>query len=306
MKIHTYFIPASHGEDMFLKDCHAGLPEAGFIHALVPASSAWHFSYLNIHIATLRLLTTLGMLLVLYIVLTCFRIKYTIMKLLSIIGMLCCSIATYSQTTPAPPYYPAPSPAYNYPPANNGTPMVRNPVENNNPSVQASIPILNKPSSLETDMGGYVAQGTRIIYNNAQQNTPAKNMATEGTSNIPTAVASTSISSDTVMRTPVAASTPNTVVKTTVIYNNTTGTDVSKTTDKTTLISNKRGNSAPVTQMYISENVVNRFKTLYGENLYDIRQVRYGNSNTMYIIRVMKEGMFNTMYLDENGDVVVQ
>ncbi len=234
-------------------------------------------------------------------------IKSTDMKLLSIIGLLCCSIATVAQTTPAPPYYPAPSPAYNNP-QNKGTPMVSNPVENNNPSVQASIPILNKPSSLEVDMGGYMAQNNRIIYNNSQQNTPAKNVATEGTANVPTVVAATSVSSDTVMRvpTPVTEPTGNTVVNTTVIYNNTTGTDLSRTTDKTTLLTTQRGNSSPIRQTYISEQVVNRFKNLYGDNLYDIRQVRYGNSNTIYIIRTMKDGMFNTMYLDENGEVVVQ
>jgi hypothetical protein len=253
-------------------------------------------------------LAALGMLLVLYTVLTCLRIKYTDMKLLVTIGILCCGIATYAQTTPAPPYYPAPSPVYNLP-QNNGTPMVKNVLENNNPSVQASIPILNKPSSLETDLGGYVAQNTRIIYNNVQQNTPAKNMATEGTANVPTAVAATSVASDTVIRTeitPVAQSTASTVVNTTVIYNNTTGTDVSRTTDKTTLITTKTGNSSPVRQSYISENVVNRFKSVYGDNLYDIRQVRYGNNATIYIIRVMKGGAFTTMYLDENGELVVQ
>ncbi len=229
------------------------------------------------------------------------------MKHLSIIGLLCCSIATQAQTTPAPPYYPAPSPAYSNP-QNNGTPMVSNPVESNNPSVQASIPILNKPSSLEVDMGGYIAQNNRIIYNNSQQNTPSKNVATEGTANIPTVVAATSVSSDTVMRTPAPATeaTGNTVVNTTVIYNNTTGNDLSRTTDKTTLLTTQRGNSSPVRQTYISEQVVNRFKNLYGDNLYDIRQVRYGNSNTIYIIRTMKDGMFNTMYLDENGEVVIQ
>lgn len=229
------------------------------------------------------------------------------MKLLILIGAFCCGIATYAQTTPAPPYYPAPSPVYNLP-QNNGTPMVQNVLENNNPSVQASIPILNKPSSLETDLGGYVAQNTRIIYNNVQQNTPAKNMATEGTANVPTVVAATSIASDTVIRTgiPVSQSTASTMVNTTVVYNNTTGTDVSRTTDKTTLLTTKAGNSSPVRQTYISENVVNRFKSLYGDNLYDIRQVRYGNNATIYIIRTMKGGAFNTMYLDENGELVNQ
>ena len=187
--------------------------------------------------------------------------------------------------------------------------MVRNPVENNNPSVQASIPILNKPNSLETDMGGgYVAQNNRIIYNNAQQNTPVKNMATEGTANVPTAVAASSISSDTIVRVAESApvSTAPTVVSTTVIYNNTTGTDISKTTDKTTQVSTRAGNTSPVRQTFISEKVVNRFKNLYGDNLYDIRQVRYGSANSIYIIRTMKDGLFNTMYLDEDGQVVIQ
>ncbi|RYY30290.1 MAG: hypothetical protein EOP46_21500, partial [Sphingobacteriaceae bacterium] len=159
------------------------------------------------------------------------------MKYISILSLLCWGLTTQAQTIPAPPYYPAPSPAYNYPATTQGTPMVKNPVENNNPSVQASIPIINKPSSLEIDRGGYVAQNNRIIYNNAQQNTPAKNMATEGTANVPTYVASTSISSDTIMRTtiPAAVAVEAPVVKTTVIYNNTTGTDLSTTTDKTTL-----------------------------------------------------------------------
>lgn len=230
------------------------------------------------------------------------------MKLLSIIGLLLISIAGFSQTTPAPPYYPAPSLAYNYPPPTGGTPMVRNPVENNNPSVQASIPILNKPSGLETDMGGYVPQNNRIIYNNSQQNTTSKNVATEGTANLPTVVAASSVSSDTVLRAAVPVETVNNsaVVSTTVIYNNTTGTDISKTTDKTTLITTKTGNSSPVRQSYISEAVVNRFKMMYGENLYDIRQVRHGNNATIYIIRTMKAGMFNTLYLDENGELVIQ
>lgn len=252
--------------------------------------------------------SVLGMLLVLFGMLTCLRIKYTIMKLLSIVGLLCCGFATYAQTTPAPPYYPAPSPVYNYPPQNGGTPMVRNVVENNNPSVQKSMPILNKPSSLEVDMGGYVATNDRIIYNNSQQNTPSKNIATEGTANAPTVVAASSVASDTVMRTAVVSTDPSAtaVVNTTVIYNNTTGTDLSRTTDKTTLVTTKTGNSSPVRQTYISEKVVNRFKNLYGDNLYDIRQVRYGNNNTIYIIRTMKDGMFNTMYLDENGEIVIQ
>ncbi|RYE17740.1 MAG: hypothetical protein EOP51_23340 [Sphingobacteriales bacterium] len=175
--------------------------------------------------------------------------------------------------------------------------------------MQASIPILNKPSSLEADRGGYaVAPNNRIIYNNAQQNTPVKNMATEGTANVPTYVAATSISSDTVFRTaaPLSADSSTNVVKTTVIYNNTTGTDVSKTTDKTTELTTKGNNTSPVRQTFISETVVNRFKTLYGEELYDIRQVRYGTNNTIYIVRVIKEGLFNTMYLNEDGEIVRQ
>ncbi len=212
------------------------------------------------------------------------------------------------QTTPAPPYYPAPSPAYAVP-TTNGTPMVRNPIENNNPSVQASIPILNKPSSLEADRGGYaVAPANRIIYNNAQQNTPVKNMATDGTANVPTYVAATSIASDTVFRSSPVLSTDSTasVVKTTVIYNNTTGTDVSKTVDKVTAVTTRASNTAPVRQTYIAEAVVNRFKTLYGEELYDIRQVRYGSDNTIYVVRVIKDGLFNTMYLNADGEIVRQ
>ena len=233
------------------------------------------------------------------------------MKILAVIGLVGLAFSSQAQTTPAPPYYPAPSPVYNYPPQNGGgTPMVRNPVENNNPSVQASIPILNKPSALETDMGGYVAQNNRIIYNNSQQNTPSKNLATEGTANVPTVVAASSVSSDTVLRASIPAvaaeSAAPVVVNTTVIYNNTTGTDISKTTDKTTLITTNRGNSSPVRQSFISENVVNRFKTLYGENLYDIRQVRHSNSSSIYIIRTLKEGMINTLYLNENGELVIQ
>lgn len=231
------------------------------------------------------------------------------MKLLSIIGLLCCGIAAGAQTTPAPPYYPAPSMAYNYPPQNGGTPMVRNPVENNNPSVQASIPILNKPSGLEADMAGYTtATNNRIIYNNAQQNTPVKNRATEGTANVPTAIAATSVNSDTVIQvaTPLANERVNTVVSSTVIYNNSTGTDISTTTDKNTVTNSNSGNSYPIRQTYIAENVVNRFKTLYDKNLYDIRQVRYGTNNTIYIIRLIKEGFFTTMYLNENGEVVPQ
>ncbi|RYY50263.1 MAG: hypothetical protein EOO06_04320, partial [Chitinophagaceae bacterium] len=183
------------------------------------------------------------------------------MKTLSIISILLSPLVTMSQTTPAPPYYPAPSPAYNIPAQHAGTPMVKNPVENNNPSVQASIPILNKPNALEVDRGGYVAQSNRIIYNNAQQNTAVKNLSTEGNANVPTVVAATSVSSDTVMRAvaPVAVAVPTTtpVVSTTVIYNNSTGTDLSSTADKTTLISSKSSsNTAPVRQTYISEKVV--------------------------------------------------
>ncbi|MBC7934823.1 MAG: hypothetical protein H7Y86_05630 [Rhizobacter sp.] len=231
------------------------------------------------------------------------------MKFLSIIGLLCSFIAASAQTTPAPPYYPAPSPAYN-PPPTNGTPMVKNPVENNNPSVQASIPILNKPSGLESDLtGNVVPPANRIIYNNSQQNTASKNVATEGTANAPTVVAATSISSDTVLRTPANVATTGStspVVNTTVIYNNTTGTDVSRVADKTVLATNTNGNTYPVRQTYISEQVVNKFKSLYGENLYDIRQVRYSGKNTIYIIRTMKQGLFSTMYLDENGELVQQ
>lgn len=231
------------------------------------------------------------------------------MKLLSIIGLLCCGIAANAQTTPAPPYYQAPSTVYNFPPQNGGTPMVRNPVENNNPSVQASIPILNKPSGLEADMAGYTAAtNNRIIYNNSQQNTPVKNRATEGTANVPTAIAATSINSDTVIQ--VATSpgneTANIVVSSTVIYNNSTGTDVSTTADKNTLTNSNSGNSYPIRQTYIAENVVNRFKTMYDKNLYDIRQVRFGANRTIYIIRLLKDGFFTTMYLDENGEVVQQ
>ena len=228
------------------------------------------------------------------------------MKILSIVLSSCLSLGAFAQTTPAPPYYPAPSKAYNYPPQNGGTPMVKNPVENNNPSVQASIPILNKPSGLEADSYGYTAQGNRTIYNNVQQNTPSKNMATEGTANVPTATAATSIASDTVIRSTVEPAAA-TVVKTTVIYNNTTGADISSTVNKTSTQQTKStGNTSPVRQTYISETVVNQFKKVYGENLYDIRQVRYGTNNTMYIIRTMKEGMISTMYLDENGEVVQQ
>ena len=231
------------------------------------------------------------------------------MKYLSIIALACSFGVASAQTTPAPPYYPAPSPAYN-PPPTNGTPMVKNPVENNNPSVQASIPILNKPSGLEADLSGNaVAPANRVIYNNAQQNTPTKNMATEGTANVPTVVAATSVSPDTVLRTSTVATTTTSttpVVKTTVIYNNTTGTDVSSVTDKTTVTTNNSGNTNPVRQTYISEQVVNRFKTMYGENLYDIRQVRYSGKNTIYIVRTQKAGLFTTLYLDETGEVVQQ
>lgn len=231
------------------------------------------------------------------------------MKHLSIIGLLCCGIAAGAQTTPAPPYYPAPSIVYNYPPQNGGTPMVRNPVENNNPSVQASIPILNKPSGLEADMAGYAtAAGNRIVYNNAQQNTPVKNRATEGMANVPTAVPASSVNADTFMLAATAPATEpaSTVVSSTVIYNNTTGTDISTTTGKNTVTNSNSGNSYPIRQTYIAENVVNRFKTLYDKTLYDIRQVRYGANNTIYIIRLIKDGFFTTMYLNENGEVVPQ
>ena len=230
------------------------------------------------------------------------------MKLLSIIGLICMGASVHAQTTPAPPYYQTPSPAFTT--QNNGTPMVKSPVENNNPSVQASIPILNKPSALEADLAGNaLPQPNRTIYNNVQQNTPAKNLATEGTANVPTAIAATSIASDTVLRAPqnvAEAVNASNVVKTTVIYNNTTGADVTRTVDKTSQATTKSGNTVPVKQTYISETVVNRFKTAYGDNLYDIRQVRYGTNNTIYIVRTVKEGFFTTVYLNEDGEIVRQ
>lgn len=237
-------------------------------------------------------------------------VNISYMKILSTILLLGLSAAAVAQTIPAPPYYPAPSPAYNYPQQNQGTPMVKNPVENNNPSVQASIPILNKPSGLEADAYGIPYAQARTVYNNVQKNTPAKNMATEGRANLPVvAVPSTTVSSDTIVQVASSASTQPAapaIVKTTVIYNNTTGTDISSTTDKTTQVNSNTSNTYPVRQTYISETVVSRFKTLYGESLYDIRQVRYNGNNTMYIIRTMKAGLFTTMFLNENGEVVPQ
>jgi hypothetical protein len=231
------------------------------------------------------------------------------MKTLSVILSLCVCGAAGAQTIPAPPYYPAPSPAYNYPQQNQGTPMVKNPVENNNPSVQASIPILNKPSGLEADSYGIPYAQARTVYNNVQQNTPAKNTATEGRANLPSVPALVNVSSDTIMQVHSSTTTQpaaSAIVKTTVIYNNTTGTDISTTTDKTTQINSNTSNTYPVRQTYISETVVSRFKTLYGESLYDIRQVRYSGNNTIYIIRTMKGGLFTTMFLNENGEVVPQ
>ncbi|MCP9750329.1 hypothetical protein [Ferruginibacter sp. HRS2-29] len=210
-------------------------------------------------------------------------------------------------TTPPPPYYTESKNALTYNSVNNntGTPMVSNPLENNNPSVQASIPINNKPSSLEVDMpqNSFPAP-QRIVNNNAQQNTTVKNKVTEGTPNSTAVVYATSISSDSIRATaPAVVETSTPVVKSTVIYNLSTGVDASKVS-KSTAAKSTNGNTYPIRQTYVSESVVTKFKNIYGDNLYDIRLVRSGANNVTYIIRTIDNGAYKTMYLDEDGVVI--
>jgi len=210
-------------------------------------------------------------------------------------------------TTQPPPYYTESTNAITYNSVNNntGTPMVSNPLENNNPSVQASIPINNKPSSLEVDMpqNNFPAPA-RIVNNNAQQNTTVKNKATEGTPTTNTVVYATSVSSDSIRATvPTVAETNTPVVKSTVIYNVSTGVDASKIS-KSTTVTRANGNTYPIRQTYVSESVVTKFKNIYGDNLYDIRLVRSGTNKVNYIIRTIDNGAYKTMYLDEEGVVI--
>lgn len=76
------------------------------------------------------------------------------------------SIVVAQTTNPAQPFYPTGVNAVTACAiSNNGTPMVKNPVENNNPSVQASIPINNKPVPLETDVPQNSTQPVARIIN---------------------------------------------------------------------------------------------------------------------------------------------
>ncbi len=235
------------------------------------------------------------------------------MKYLLFIAIMALNKVSYAQnnnvtpTTAPPPYYVSENNALTNNSVNNntGTPMVTNPVENNNPSVQASIPINNKPPSIEVDIpqNNYTVQ-PRIVNNNSQQNTTVKNKTTDATPNVPGVVTATSVTSDSLSSNVIAAPpTSAPLVKSTVVYNNNTGVDISSAR-KSTTAKLANGNSVPVRQTFVSENIVTKFKNIYGDNLYDIRLIRSTNNDVKYVIRILDNGLFKTMYLTEEGEVI--
>ena len=237
------------------------------------------------------------------------------------------SLAAAQTASPAPPFYPTGVNAVTASAiSNNGTPMVKNPVENNNPSVQASIPINNKPVPLETDVPqNSTPPVARIINENAQANTPVKNRTvaaiqgkpgtTTGTviPNIPSdslqsalttfPAAATTASSSSVSKSTTVLTKTSPAAETTVLYSATTGVDaVNKST--VTKPSKSNGNTVPVRQTYIAENVVNKFKSIYGDKLYDIRLIRSANNKYIYVVRTQSDGIYTSFYLNEEGTVI--
>lgn len=188
--------------------------------------------------------------------------------------------------------------------SNTGTPMVTNPVENNNPSVQASIPINDKPSGLEVDNPqNNIPQPTqRIINNNAQANTTVKTSSINGVENTTAVVVKTNTSNDTLRAsTEALSSTP--VAASTVVYNSATGVDAARKTNAATVrLSN--GNTVPVLQTYVSQTVVTKFKNIYGDDLYDIRLLKSADNRFVYVVRITDNGLYKTIYLTEDGTVV--
>lgn len=220
-------------------------------------------------------------------------------KMTILIYSLFLTFGLNAQTTPPPPYNPPNNNALSNSNVNNntGTPMVTNPVESNNPSVQAAIPINNQVSSLEAELP---VKNEAFVYKTLRNDTAQKVAILN--SNVDTARISTNIipiiNTDSAIVTTISTEIPKTIE----IYNAAKGIDAS-TQPKYNPINLPNGNTVPITSTYVSQEVVSRFKNIYGESLYDIRLYRSAANKVIYIIRIHKNGIYSTLYLNENGEV---
>lgn len=186
---------------------------------------------------------------------------------------------------------------------NTGTPMVKDPVAANNPSYQAAIPINNQVNPLEagTPQKQVPANQVVIVRESVPVVAPANTVVITQNNSVVPVNTTNAVKGDTVFNNAGNVQ----AVQSTVIYNKETGVDLQKTKQPVVTNATNTPGNRPLLQTYVSESVVNKFKTIYGDNLYDIRLIRSGKNQVNYIVRIKDNGLFQSIYINEDGSRVV-
>lgn len=185
-----------------------------------------------------------------------------------------------------------------------GTPMVKDPVANNNPSYQAAIPINNQVNSLEASTPLKQVPSNQVIVKseNVPVVIPTGPVVITNNNSVVPVTAVNAVKGDTLYNS-LSSVTP---VQSTVIYNKETGVDVQKKNSLQVSSNSNNSRNTPLLQTYVSESVVNKFKLIYGDSLYDIRVIRSGDKQVNYIVRIKENGYYQSIYINEDGSRVKQ